>query len=142
MPVEHTIVLGDWSGDGHEKTHSYLFTTPNHFTDDILGANYKKSVAELKIDPTKFAKEYEDSTLPEDVFEALQKYGFDVSVIDRDGDDGNAYVYSDTMFQILMFLIGYSLDGFEWELRKPPKPLIGTWQAEATGSSFVGYGLF
>lgn len=117
----HKITLGDAGGDGHEKTTDVLFTTSDEFTDEVLSVNYAKSVAMLGIDPTEFGAEYEDFTIPLEVKEKLRKYGFNPKpTASWDGnskwwEDDNDWFDTGKMTQIVMFLMGYGFDDFDFE---------------------------
>lgn len=116
----HKITLGDWSDDGHGKTTDVLFTTPDEFTDEVLSVNYIKNVAKLGIDPTEFGAEYEDFTIPLEVKETLRKFGFNPKPVSEwsNGkwwEDENDWFDTAKMTQIVLFLMGYDLDGFDHE---------------------------
>lgn len=65
------LILGDWSGDGHEKTSSFhiMSSLPK---EKIIDA-YDRAVKILKFDITSCCEEYEDHSLPEEGQEVLKK---------------------------------------------------------------------
>lgn len=133
------VVVGDWSGDGHDKTQECTVIVPDRFTAEILGANYKKNVKLLGVDPESFANEYEDSILPDEVAAKLEAHGLILN-------DSEFYVHDKfyfgvkAMVKIVMFLFGYGLEGFTWELEELAPVIAGGYRVE--GPSSIGYGLF
>ena len=67
MSKKYTIqfVVGDWSDDGHGKTHTHTFKT-NYPALDIMKA-YTKSVETTGINiKYKYCHDYEEATIPKD----------------------------------------------------------------------------
>ena len=136
------VIVGDWSGDGHEKTQTFLVVVDDRFTSEILAANYRKNVAELGVDPTTFAAEYEDRSIPADVAKILDSYG-----VVYNEYKGESFMEDDAMtrvgmFNIMMFLFGHGLEGFSWEQEFTNYPVLVGEYRSAIGPEAVGYGLF
>jgi hypothetical protein len=69
-----TLLLGDWGGDGHEKTceFNYVF---NKSKDEIFDA-YKKGAEKVGFDfINTVAVDYEDSYIEDAIYEKLKKVG-------------------------------------------------------------------
>ena len=135
------IVLGDWSGKGHEKTLEYIVVVPDEFHGATLGANYRKNVELLGINPETFANGPEDSKLPADIATKLAAHNVTMNSAFYD-EDGSVHIDADNMLEILMLLFGYGLDGFAWRLDEEVVTLVGSYDAIAAHNSEIGYGLF
>ena len=59
------IVVGDASGDGHDKRESFLIKT--NVSDDDLELIYKAGAKKLGIDITLYCQEYEDRSIPDEI---------------------------------------------------------------------------
>ena len=66
-----TLVVGDWSGDGHGQTHNVIIST-NLTVAEIVKA-YVKGKETLGFDLEDFCSEYEDSILPQRVADEIVK---------------------------------------------------------------------
>lgn len=139
--TQHKIILGDWGGDGHTETSSYLLEIPDQFTTNILVKNYYKNSAELNVDPTTFAVEYEDNIIPVDVVESLVAAGLPLEEFTDSYEEGvGAATTPNEMLNILMFLFGRGLEGFTWKhAQSEVSVLIGNFKAPIDS---VGYGLY
>lgn len=134
------VIVGDWSGDGHNETKTFVVIVDDKFTSDVLAANYHKNVKELGVDPTLFAEEYEDNTIPEDVEEKLEALGVSYKLFEH---NGKKLLTIQGMLDITMFVFGYGLTGFAWE--QEPEityPILVGGYRSAIGSESIGYGLF
>ena len=70
------LVIGDPSGDGHDKTADRLYTV-NATAVEVVEA-YCKGVDTIGVDITEYCEEYEDSTVPQEVIEKLMSYGLEL----------------------------------------------------------------
>jgi len=134
------VIVGDWSGDGHNETKMYVVVVDDKFTSEVLAANYHKNVKELGIDPTAFVDEYNENTLPTDIEEKLEALGVKYNVVEW-GDD--KLLTTQGMLEITMFLFGHGLEDFAWE-QEPEityPVLVGSYDS-AIGPEAIGYGLF
>lgn len=139
---KHKIILGDWSGDGHETAEPFWFETEDRFTTDVLAENYQKNVAEFGIDSTKFANAYSNPGVPTATFKALVELGVEFGTTDYRPKQEAYYITEMDMIEILMFLFGHGLEDFYWEETTDDTPLlIGGYDA-ALGLLNVGYGLY
>jgi len=74
MSERFKLVLGDWSGDGHNITEAY--TVECDLTLDEAREAYFLAKEKLPdLDPGSFCKDYEDCVLPEKVFNKLKELG-------------------------------------------------------------------
>lgn len=93
--------VGDWSSDGHGKTETISFTA-NRTAKQVRNA-YTKGSKKIGIDLVDgVCEEYEDNTLPKDIFEKLEKAGFAVNEIDE--YEGKYTLYPETFAMIYMFI--------------------------------------
>jgi hypothetical protein len=74
---KYKLTIGDWSGDGHEKT-EIIFLETNRSSKEI-DELYKKSASLTGIEFKKLFKDYEEYSLNKDVIEAFQKHGINIS---------------------------------------------------------------
>ena len=134
------VVIGDWSGDGHNETKTYVVVVDDKFTMEILGANYKKNVEELGINPTTFVDEYEDGTVPASVADKLQALG--VQYTTEEYGDGENIFTTQGMLDIMMFMFGYGLVDFNWgQEPEITYPILAGGYGSAIGTDNIGYGL-
>lgn len=143
----HKITLGDWSGDGHGITQDYFFETADQFTDEVLGANYDKNIVDLGINPSKLMDSPDEYEIPVAVKQKLQS--LDIANLSKpvnpkydepwwDPSEEYADFGPDGMARLILFLVGYGLDGFDYEFVTVPS-LIGGGKSSTPS---VGYTLF
>lgn len=66
-----TLVVGDWSGDGHDKSDTYIIES--NLDLEQLSAAYKAGVQLLGTDLVEdICSDYEDNSFPVEVFNKLQ----------------------------------------------------------------------
>ena len=68
------IVVGDWSGDGHSQSDSYLYQV--NITADELKAAYGRGVTEIGFSITSMCKDFEDGEIERQYAEKLVANGF------------------------------------------------------------------
>lgn len=136
-----SIVVGDWSGDGHSQTERFVIES-NLGRKDLLKA-YKNSVKKTGVDLDKVCCEYEDDAVDFLVWEKLAAHGltFD-KLFDDDWDLEEAEesvktktriaIYPDQFFKIYLFLIKVGNPNFEYKI-------LDTQSEEI---QIGGYGLF
>lgn len=98
------LVLGDWSGDGHDK--SDVETISSNLTTEQIESAYKKGSKKLGFDLIEeVACDYEDSSLPEDIVAMLNVAGFKVEheVGTFDGKLDN--LCTDSFLSIFLFVV-------------------------------------
>lgn len=75
--MKHTIemVTGDWSADGHSRTDT--ITIKSNLSSDNIKKAYDKGCGVIGFDLINtYCEDYEDSQLPENVYQTLKKSGF------------------------------------------------------------------
>ena len=77
----YVYTLGDWSGDGHEKTEVFTLES-SHESSELLNA-YRKGVEIIGYDILEYAQEYEDFEIDPIAAESFEKLGVE---FDMDGD--------------------------------------------------------
>lgn len=144
--MKYNITLGDWSGDGHEKTETFIVKIPKKFSSSDLSSSYEKSVAEFGFKLSDIAKNYDDNEVPAKIAEKLISAGFNADLFDTldEGDyKGRYFIISDEFVDLIMFMVGRHLDDFSWKLIEDSRPsLVGGYDAIIENRSSVGYGLF
>jgi hypothetical protein len=139
----HTIVIGDWSSDGHEKSDQFTFEC-NAEEADIKKA-YLQAVKRSGIslhrdkDATSICCEYEDNRLNEDVIEKLKEIGVDFTEIHLEDEDGGTIVPEDVA-RLFFGMVKTQIPGFEYKLIENPKTINGFWSKDFNHS--FGYGCY
>ena len=132
-----SLVIGDWSHDGHEKTEDIDIRC--NFTTKELHAAYKKGTEKLGFDfIATVAVEYEDDRLPADKWEKLTKLGLKLDYElepfdDLDGEEDDYRIDSITYAEIIMFIC--SLGSPDLTYKFIEKDYSDNWHVG-------GYGLF
>ena len=128
-----TLVLGDWSGDGHDKTR--MISILSNLDKDTLFAAYKKASKKLGfsfIDDV--CGDYEDSLLPKEKLNILIKNGFKIEnlgfnktntyllneaneAFNESGSDG-LYLSEETYTNIFLFIVKLGNKDFKYEILK------------------------
>ena len=111
----HTIslVVGDWSGDGHSMTDTIVIESS--LDKKALGAAHQAGAKKLDINMDDLCASYEDATCPADVWKKLKDAGIDNEqpirsmLADMDDkysldEDGNASLYPESFAAIYLFL--------------------------------------
>jgi hypothetical protein len=126
------LVLGDWSGDGHEKTASIMIST-NLSRQEIVDA-YAAGTLIVGFDFShEVCCEYEDHVIPHEKINKLIELGlqWDVDMFDAaSSSDEECYLTHETYVLIYCFIVSLGREGFRYELCKNNDIHIG------------GYGLF
>jgi hypothetical protein len=130
--MQHTItlVVGDWSFDGHNRTHN--FAIKSNLDVDAVSAAFEMGEEKLGV---KFqetvAAEFEDNVLPRDVIEKLENHGFVLADVVGDcEDEEQVTIDSDVYVDIWLFIAKLGNPDFRYELTSHPSINVG------------GYGLF
>lgn len=63
------LVVGDYSGDGHDKTQSFFYELSSPI--DSLEEHYRKAALATGFDITQYFKEYEDRRIPVETAQML-----------------------------------------------------------------------
>ena len=128
------LVVGDWSDDGHGKTHTESIRS-NLSKQEIEDA-YERGI--FKLDErsiTDYCKEYESSSAPMEFLNILEGHGFEVSKIEEykescDNDYDFCLINVKEYVDIYMFICEIGNNKLAWERVKGDNLNIG------------GYGLF
>ena len=141
--LEHktTLIIGDWSGDGHDKKEAVVIKA-NLDSKDIMKA-YKKASKKLGFSfIDEVASEYEDRILTRDKFKTLLDNGLDMNVLGgdyeikeakeclEDEDSEGVSLWHDSYREIFLFIVKLGDDSFEWE------------ETQGATLDIGGYGLF
>ena len=139
-----TLVLGDWSNDGHNQSSDIIFST-NSTKEEIMAAymaGAKKAGVgfhEAKGIEAIF-KDYEENSLYASAAEKLIAAGFNFDELEDNHEDNGAYwCCQDDAITIFKFLVGLSDKKIKLEEYEIPK-LNGWWDPKYNFS--IGYGLF
>lgn len=114
-----SLVMGDWSGDGHSKTDTVVIKS-NLTVPEITKA-YKKASKKLGFDLIKeVAADYQDNNLSKDNMQALIKNGFSGELEDDEEEDnggkGGYFLWTDSFLDIYLFIVKLGDPNFEYAI--------------------------
>jgi hypothetical protein len=125
------LIVGDWSGDGHDKKESCVIKSTHDGKD--IEKFYQAGVKKLKCDPAQEVAEYEASTLCADTVKKLVAAGFECRSGDEVNKDGTLDLWTTAYEDVYMFV---AVKGSKGKL---------VWERNDSAGSHVnigGYGLF
>lgn len=141
----HTIVIGDWSCDGHNQSDKFTFEC-NAEEANIKKAYLqavKKSGISLHNDHGKTKSkaraiccDYEDSSLDEEAVEQLKGIGVDFAEVHL--EDGT--IGPEDVARLFFDMVKTQIPGFEYKLIENPKTINGGWSKDFNHS--FGYGCY
>lgn len=124
-----TLVVGDWSGDGHDKTEN-IFIKCNRSIDEVNEA-YKAGTKIVGFDLVdSLCEEYEDRRIPIEAVTSLQDNGIEIDWDDEVDPDVGVNIYHEEFVEIYLAIVKLGDPDFKYERQSPPVINIG------------GYGLF
>jgi hypothetical protein len=115
------LIIGDWSGDGHERTDKFIIDS-NLNKNEIVEA-YERGVDIIGFDlSTDVCDDYEDHYMPLDKYATLTRLGF-IYPREYDGDainiEGDAvYMHSELFAYIYLFFVKKGNDQFDFSMIK------------------------
>ncbi len=125
------LVVGDWSGDGHNKTEKFMICSS--LTRPELSKGYADATKKLGFD---FSEEigdaYEDHAFPKDKIELLRNAGVVFTLEDEEyGEEDYVTIYPDDFAGVWLAIVKFGNNSFDHSLLKTEQSIhIG------------GYGLF
>ncbi len=127
------IELGDPSCDGHGISRD-IFVQSN-IELKALEKAYKDSVKTTGIDFKKICSNYDDNSLPSDIYEKFVKLGCPFEDMGFESpEDRDLYLDGDSFVSLFMWFIGLSVkEKFEWKIVEDDCPHF---------SKSFGYGLY
>lgn len=143
--MTHTIVIGDWSKDGHNQSDNFTFEC-NVEEADIKKA-YLKAVKKSGISlhdahgranskARAICCDYEDNKLDDKAVELLKAIGVDFSEVHL--EEGT--IGPEDVARLFFGMVKSQISGFEYKLIKTPKPLNGFWSKDFNHG--FGYGCY
>jgi hypothetical protein len=144
FPHMVNLVLGDWSQDGHNLTHTVTITS--NLDKKALMSAYKKGVKKLDLDvQNEVAEEYEDGSLSIEQWKKLEaagmtleqlfaneKWEFDEAKEALENKEDSFGVSYESFSRIWLFTVKQGNPEFEYEIEEGESPNI----------NIGGYGLF
>lgn len=122
------LVVGDWSGDGHEKTQNYYIYS--NLSKKDIDESLKLAKNKLTFDVRNIASDYEERGMSAKQAAKLTEYNFKFDD-DNIENDGSVYLTPEIFVDIYLFSIKLGNDNFEYTLLKPDFTI-----------NIGGYGLF
>lgn len=144
MEHKESLIIGDWSEDGHGKTETINFNC-THGRDEIREA-YQKFVDKHHISLHDYTDdsilvEYEDYALSQETYHALELAGIDFSRFDDFiCEDDSYYMTPHNVAVLFLEMVRCELDHFQFEFLKERSPINGYWQKGF--NHMIGYGVF
>src|SRR5574338_1441101 len=131
-----TLILGDWSGDGHDKRET--INIKSNLDKDAIMKAYEAGTQKLGFDfCAEVAEEYEDNKLSEEKWKKLLEMGYqDGSGLEEEAkeyNDGEISLWTDSFADIYLFIVKLGNEEFKFEY------LTG---AQNPQIKIGGYGLF
>lgn len=127
------LVLGDWSGDGHNQTATVTIkcNLNKKELENAFNAGCMKTGVNFDDD---VASDYEDNKISEEVVEKLSKHGFKIKDYseDEEPEDGGYSLWTDGYAAAWMFIAKVGNSELEYEEMTSDSPNI----------NIGGYGLF
>lgn len=136
------IPIGDWSGDGHSHCDWYDATAAKPI-EDVREAYFaaRKNKKLKKVCPEEFCNQYQDATIPKDVWQELERLGAPMPVLE-DPEDG---IDDDCMAALVVWFINQGDPDIDVRLDPkvtvPMLPFYG-FDKKKRHIGFMGYGLF
>lgn len=144
-----SIVLGDFSSDGHGISKTKYVQVDKDFAPEELYANYQRNVKLIGFSVEDFGNEYEDSTIPVAKWDVLESYGVLEFMPwgenpEADKSNGNVWLDSDDFVAITMFFYLNGLDEVvSWKpFNIESVPLNAFFGMNTVGPQAIGYGLY
>lgn len=145
------MFIGDWSGDGHDKSDKIIVSvSASDVSDEALLNSYQKSVDEFGHDLFKSFESYEESSISDDLFFKFVGAGFDPERM-----ESNLFAITTDPEEpefdpvaLMMWYIGKNIEGFEWSIVQDDYPTLlggGDDSILANGDrdrGSYGYGLY
>lgn len=130
-----TLVLGDWSDDGHGKTDT--INIKSNLDKKDMEKAYEAGTKKLGFDFCGYvAEDYEDNKLDDEKWNKLKELGYQNEALEDEAEkynDGEISLWTDSYTDIYLFIVKLGNDKFEFEYlvgEQNPQIRIG------------GYGLF
>lgn len=123
LPNRITLVLGDWSHDGHNMTSNFIIDS--NLTSKEVESAYKRGASKCGLDlRANVCSDYEDSSISAEDFKKLADAGYDrgdFGKVDPDDDDppgdplkvGIDYVDHDEFLRMWLFIVKLGEPSFE-----------------------------
>jgi hypothetical protein len=102
MALQFKIDIGDWSRDGHNMSESFTVEADAADIYEVRQAYAAAAKAHPRLDPSTLCSEYEESTIPLDIYKELTKLGCPVLGADPEDDDITVYVDGPSAFAELV----------------------------------------
>lgn len=133
------MIIGDWSGDGHEKTEEFIIAS-NHPVYTVREAHYKIQ-DKTGINIEELCADFEEDTLDHETIERLRDMGFQFENSTGMGDE---VMTPYEMMRIWLFLLQQTEPSLKLEIATDEIPNFQFFGFDPKGRHIggVGYGLF
>lgn len=137
------LVIGDWSGDGHSRSESYLVRS-NYPVEQVREAHFLIK-EKTGIDIERICSEYQDSDIDKNVITKLLSLGFQFEYDDVESPTQNDILFgAKEMAKLWVFLLQKADPNLSLEIIDFDIPTLHFWGVDKLSRhiGFVGYGLF
>ena len=118
------IVVGDWSGDGHNVTSTFVMKS--NFSREEMKAAYEIATEMVGFDITKhLCQEHEDWYISAELVEKFQGFGISLDLEEDFENDERFEMTPEDFVNLYIKLINLSAQGFEHEMIKGVDVNIG-----------------
>lgn len=145
MKFIHTVVIGDWSKDGHNQSDNFSFECTHDETE--VKTAYLAAVKACKVSLHHEAKgavvvceRYQDNLIKPEQLSNLKELGVNFSGFEGSTKDGGMYCGPQNIAKIFMEMVKSQIDGFKYNAVEQPKPINGWWSKDFNYG--FGYGVY
>lgn len=145
--MQHRIVIGDWSKDGHNQFDFFNFEC-SHGEDEIKKA-YRAAVKKSKVSlhdegmknkAVAVCCDYQDGKICDEQINALKEIGVDFNCINGDYEDGGLSCSPETIAKLFFEMAKTQIPGFTYKLVEEKRPINGFWSKDFNFG--FGYGCY
>lgn len=148
LDYTHSIVIGDWSGDGHDRKEKYVFRA-THDRDDIING-YKRAAQTIGLaleDESPGIRailhRYEDQYISATDQATLANAGIDLTLLseyEEAESDMELWLTPSDVAVLFLEFVRSQTPGFKYEIVDAPRSINGYWQDDF--NVHIGYGVF
>jgi hypothetical protein len=137
MDYSYSLVIGDYSNDGHNQSDTFSFRCSHN--DDAIYKAYASACKRSGVKLEDILEEYDDSSISEDIMKDLVDIGVRLDVLDVELYEGEYIFYPESVALLFLEMVRSQLEGFAYEMVKA-SPCLNGWNPKL--SLQFGYGVY